>query len=364
MKTMHTSRNRFIQISVLVVIVAMATSNLMLLRGTNPSNVQAQAEELQVKPMVVYPEAFAESLPASETPAELIKNGERKPVNPPPAPSTSSADEEYEFPMFPLPKGENSVTNQFVPDSLDFLYKDGAADSALQADMPQSLNMPAPLRSFEGNSFQDNVDAGFGYLSPPDTNGDVGPDHYVQMTNLLVRVWDKDGNPLTAPFKLSSLFTPLGGQCAAPDVGDPIVLYDPLADRWLLSQFAFASTSSPPYHECIAISKTGDPTGAYWLYDFVTPGNEFPDYPKLGVWPDAYYMTTNQFLLGGNFDGAGAFAFERVKMLAGDPTASLIYFNLNLASHPEAIGGMLPSDLDGLTPPPPGRPNTFAYFLV
>jgi hypothetical protein len=235
------------------------------------------------------------------------------------------------------------------------------ADAAMQLVAP-TLNIPAPSLTFEGLGRAENIAAGFGNLSPPDTVGDVGPNHYVQQTNLLVRIWNKAGAPLTAPFRLSSLFAPLGGQCAAPDAGDPIVLYDPLSDRWMLSQFAFASQTAAPYHQCIAISMTPDPTGAYFLYDFITAGNEFPDYPKLGVWPDGYYMMVHQFTLGGPFNGTGVYAFNRFKMLTGDPTANYIYFNLNLASHPEAIGGSLPSDADGLNPPPPGRPNTFIYF--
>jgi hypothetical protein len=75
-------------------------------------------------------------------------------------------------------------------------------------------------------------------------------------------------------------------------------------------------------------------------------------------------MTVNQFTNAGPFNGTGAYSFDRTKMLAGDPTASYIYFNLSLAAHPEAIGGMLPSDFDGLIPPAPGRPNTFAYFTA
>src|SRR6185369_4874202 len=236
-------------------------------------------------------------------------------------------------------------------------------DAAMQLVAP-TLNIPAPSLTFEGLGRTENINAGFGNLSPPDTVGDVGPNHYVQQTNLLVRVWNKAGTPLTAPFRLSSLFAPLGGQCAQPDNGDPIVLYDQLSDRWMLSQFAFASQTAAPYHQCIAISKTPDPTGAYFLYDFVTAGNEFPDYPHLGVWPDGYYMMVHQFTLGGPFNGTGAYAFNRMKMLVGDPTANYIYFNLNLASHPEAIGGSLPSDADGLAPPPPGRPNTFVYFTT
>jgi hypothetical protein len=244
-------------------------------------------------------------------------------------------------------------------------------DRALQADTP-TLNIPSPLLTFEGNGRNENIAAGFGNLSPPDTNGDVGPNHYVQQTNLLVRVWNKAGVPLTAPFRLSSLWAIAnggpGGQCSAPDAGDPIVLYDPLADRWLLSQFAYASQTAAPYHQCIAISKTSDPTGAYYLYDFITGGttggNEFPDYPHLGVWPDGYYMMVHQFTLGGPFNGTGAYSFNRAKMLAGDATANYIYFNLNLASHPEGIGGGLFADLDGLNPPPVGAPDIFAYLTA
>ena len=240
-------------------------------------------------------------------------------------------------------------------------------DKALQTSIP-SPNMPSPIISFEGLGSTDNINAGFGSLSPPDPNGYVGPNNYVQQDNLLVRIWDKSGNPLVAPFKLSNLFAVAnggpGGQCAATDEGDPVVLYDKFADRWILSQFGFAVSGDPipPFHECIAVSKTGDPIGAYYAYDFVTPGSDFPDYPKLGVWPDGYYMTVNQF--SPNFDGAGVYSFNRVKMLAGDATANFIYFNLNLTSFPEGIGGMLPSDLDGLTPPPASRPNTFAYFTA
>jgi len=244
-------------------------------------------------------------------------------------------------------------------------------DEALQASAP-TVNIPSPSGSFEGNGRTENIAAGFGNLSPPDTNGDVGPNHYVQQTNLLVRVWNKAGVPLTAPFRLSSLWAISnggpGGQCAAPDAGDPIVLYDPMADRWLLSQFAFASQTAAPYHQCIAISKTPNPTGAYYLYDFVTGGttggNEFPDYPHIGVWPDGYYMMVHQFTLGGPFNGTGAYSFNRAKMLAGDPTANYIYFNLNLASHPEGIGGGLFADLDGLNPPPAGAPNIFGYLTA
>ena len=237
-------------------------------------------------------------------------------------------------------------------------------DDAVVQNLSVEPTLAEPDVSFDGLSNTDNG-VSFGFtVFPPDTNGDVGPNHYVQMTNLLVRVFNKAGTPLTPAFRLSSLWQNLGGQCAAQDNGDPVVVYDPLADRWVLSQFAFASTSAPPFHECIAVSQTPDPTGAWFLYDFVTPGANFPDYPKLAVWNNAYFMTTNQFLNGASFNGAGVFAFDRNKMLAGDPSAAMVYFDLNITRFPEQIGGMLAADLDGLTPPPAGAPGVFAYFVA
>jgi hypothetical protein len=175
------------------------------------------------------------------------------------------------------------------------------------------------------------------------------------VVNDAYRIWDKTGVPLTPARRISSIFTALGTPCATTDDGDPIALYDPLADRWLISQFC--TIADPFNHQLIAISQTGDPTGAYFLYDFQMPNDKFNDYPKFGVWPDAYYMTDNQFNQAGTaFLGGGAFAFDRGKMLVGDPTASYIYFDLFLLD--PNIGGMLPSDLDGLNAPPPGTTSS------
>jgi len=265
---------------------------------------------------------------------------------------------------------ENRAIKHVSADALKAASVEGGLKDGALASLPGPNVMATPNLTFEGLGRTENIAAGFGSLSPPDTNGYVGPNHYVQQDNLLVRVWNKTGTALTAPFKLSSLFTVAnggpGGICSTNDNGDPVVLYDEMADRWLLSQFAFTGTgTAPPFHQCIAISKTSDPTGAYYAYDFVTPGSEFPDYPHLGVWPDGYYMTANQFTEPGDiFNGTGCYSFNRTKLLAGDPAANYIYFNLNTTSFPEAIGGMLPSDLDGVTLPPLGRANTFAYFTT
>jgi hypothetical protein len=230
-------------------------------------------------------------------------------------------------------------------------------DGGLQSSAT-GITMPGPTATFAGIS-ADGADTVGGRYAPPDTVGDVGPNHYVQAVNTVVRVFDKNGAPLSNLVSLSTFFGPLGSGCNG-EFGDPIVLYDPLADRWLISQFGLPNGFQPPFHQCIGISQTPDPTGAFYLYDFLMP-NKVNDYPHFGVWPDGYYMSDNQFAIGGgSFAGAGLLAFDRVKMLVGDPTASYIYFDY-FPIDPSS-GGMLPSDLDGLTPPPPGTPNLFMEF--
>jgi len=240
-------------------------------------------------------------------------------------------------------------------------YQNGDA-TLTQANQRLAARAAAALpaaTTFEGLADTDN---GAGLVNPSDSNGAVGPNHYVEVVNNRVRVFDKSGNALTAPFRQSSLFAGVGGLCGTVDDGDPIVLYDKLADRWQISQFAFRATNAPPYHQCVAESVNGDPTGAYYLYDFQLPGQNFPDYPKLSTWPDAYYMSIREFFLGGSFRGEGAIALDRKKMLAGDPTATLILFDEGSLSN--ASSGMLPLDFDGVLPPPAGMPNVFAIYTA
>lgn len=272
-------------------------------------------------------------------------------------------------PVSSLPPDEGSKPNE--PGEVKSVpiktvrFETGDPDTASQDPVVQDAPVPAaitpPVFTFPGLSNASNA-ALFGFqVSPPDTVGDVGPNHYVQMVNLMFQVFDKAGNALTPPRKVSNIFAPLGAPCGPTDDGDPIVLYDPLADRWLISQFC--TVADPFNHQIIAISQTPDPTGAYYLYDFQMPNNKFNDYPKFGVWTDAYYMTDNQFNQAGTaFLGAGVFAFDRAKMLAGDPTASYIYFDVE-NGNPD-IGGMLPADIDGIVPPPAGAPGLFAYFVA
>ena len=184
---------------------------------------------------------------------------------------------------------------------------------------------------------------------PPDTDGDVGPDHYFQMINLSFAIWDKDGNKLYGPVDNSTLWQGFIGAWTGTNDGDPIVLYDELADRWIASQFAIY-TSNGKYYQLVAVSESGDPLGAYYRYAFEF--DQFNDYPKLGVWPDGYYVTFNFFDNG--FAGAGIAAFEREKMLVGDEDAQMVFFG----PYPDKFS-LQPSDVDGQAPPA-GSPNFIA----
>jgi hypothetical protein len=206
---------------------------------------------------------------------------------------------------------------------------------------------PSTTTNFDGIG---NGVAGFTVNSaPPDTNGDVGPNHYVQIVNTDFAVYNKSGTLLYGPNPINTLWSGFGGGCQTNDDGDPVVVYDRISDRWIISQF---SVSTTPYLQCVAVSQTNDPTGAYYRYSFSYGNSDFPDYPKMGVWPDAYYETFNIFGNGGNtFSGARVCAYDRTKMLSGQ-AATQQCFNTSTT-----YGGILPSHLTGPTLPPAGSPN-------
>lgn len=241
-----------------------------------------------------------------------------------------------------------TIREMGVPGEMENLILEGERpqieDPVLQTSITgNGLNLveplaPSPSANFEGIN---NI-AG---VYPPDTNGDVGPNHYVQMVNLHTQIWDKNGNSLYGPVTSNTIWSGFGGSCQTRNDGDPIVLYDQLADRWIVSQF----TASNPYGECVAVSTTGDPTGSWYRYFFQFSTSVFYDYPKLGVWPDGYYLTANRFTSA--FQGASAIVLERDKMLNGQ-TARFVQFNTSTS-----YGSLLPADLDGPTLPPTGSPN-------
>ncbi|MBI3668017.1 MAG: fibronectin type III domain-containing protein [Acidobacteria bacterium] len=191
--------------------------------------------------------------------------------------------------------------------------------------------------------------------APPDTNMAVGPNHIVQWVNSSIAVFDKNGNLRTGyPKPGNALWSGFGGPCETTNDGDPVAQYDAAADRWVMSQLGNAFTNGP-YYYCIAVSTSPDPTGTYnrYAYNF---GSYLNDYPKMGMWSDAYYSSHNRFYLGISFAGAEACAFDRTKMLAGQAAIGVCF--ITSASY----DSLLPSDLDGATLPPAGSPNFFMDF--
>lgn len=197
----------------------------------------------------------------------------------------------------------------------------------------------------------------YGFLlefSPPDTNGAVGATQYVQWVNAEFAVFDKaTGALLAGPTQGNALWHGFGGGCETNNDGDPIVQYDKLAQRWILTQF---SITTLPYTQCIAVSTSSDATGTYHRYAFSFGNSDYSDYPKLGVWPDAYYMSFNVFLDGSTFIGTNACALDRNAMLAGK-NATIVCFQ-----QPSTVASLLPSDMDGTIEPAAGEPAFFMNF--
>ena len=212
-----------------------------------------------------------------------------------------------------------------------------------------SLAATSPGLGFAGVG---NGDYGFApNAAPPDTNGAVGATQFVQWVNESFAVFDKtSGTKLYGPAAGNTLWSGFGGGCQNNNDGDPIVQYDKAAGRWIFTQF---SVSTTPYLQCVAVSQSSDATGPYYRYAFQY--SNFPDYPKLGVWPDAYYIAFNMFQ-GNFFAGSQLCAYDRASMLAG-VQATQQCFQLS-----SSFGGVLPSDLDGSTPPPAGAPNFMLNF--
>ena len=223
-------------------------------------------------------------------------------------------------------------------------------DSALQQAPGTEINA-APATSFGG--------VGSSGAAPPDTNLAVGPNHVVQWVNLSFAIYDKAGVIFAGyPKAGNALWSGFGGPCETRNDGDPIVQYDSIADRWVMSQLA--NTSGPTFYQCFAVSQSPDPTGAYFRYAYTF--SDLNDYPKIGIWPSAFFASYNMFhpiaggLLGYTFQGSKVCAYDRNAMLSGSSGATSVCFQLS-----SSFGGLLPSDFDGgaANPPPAGSPNFF-----
>ncbi|MBZ5521076.1 MAG: DUF11 domain-containing protein [Acidobacteriia bacterium] len=263
-----------------------------------------------------------------------------------PAPPADAAHEAEEIRSIPLPSGFKPATEP---------------DPVLQRTTVQAPALAAPtiIKNFDGlgtgvpPTFQPR-------FAPPDTNGAVGLTQYVQWVNVSFAVFDKATTNITlGPLNGNTIWSGFGGSCEANNDGDPIIIYDKLADRWVFTQFVVRNPTPPPafgpFLQCVAVSTTPDATGTYNRYAFTY--SNFDDYPKMGVWPDAYYVTFNMFNPTGTaFVGADACAYDRNAMLNGQPATQICF------QQGPSVGGLLPSDVDGHVAPPAGSPNFLMYF--
>ena len=204
------------------------------------------------------------------------------------------------------------------------------------------LNLLGVGNGFPGYSIPD---------APTDVNLAVGDTQVLQWVNVSYAIFDKTtGAVIMGPILGNAFWSGFGGACQTNNSGDIIAQWDKVAHRWVATQNVFSS----PYMTCVAISTTPDATGTYYRFAYPQPG--FPDYPKWGIWSDAYYQSQNNFgATGYTYVGAYACAYERAKMLVGDSTAKQICFQTGTFDD-----SLLPADLDSVgTPPPSGQQELF-----
>jgi len=224
-------------------------------------------------------------------------------------------------------------------------YYSNQTDPSVQRLMGDNRQPPL-INNFEGVPCINQV-------SNPDTEGDVGPNHYFQMVKRSFAIWDKYGNMLYGPVENKILWDNLIGPWTDMTFTDPIVLYDPISDRWLASCMVY--TLLVGYYEVIAISETPDPLGSWYCYAYEF--DNMPDYPKFGVWLDGYYMTINEYYITPSYqavwEGLSVMIFNREDMINGNPEPETILFDFEPSGDDMYLDPscFLPADIDGSLPP-------------
>src|SRR5258706_7868108 len=218
---------------------------------------------------------------------------------------------------------------------------------------------PTPATSFDGLDVNTWC-AGH----PPDTNGDVGPNHYIETVNTSVGIFNKTTGAQIAAFTFNTFMSQgaFGNLCDTNNFGDPVVVYDTFEDRWIITDFAFTltggSVNNPPgSFQCFAASKTSDPVLGGWNFYSINTAGGLGDYPKFAIWPDGLYMSTNMFgyPAGAPFQGARAYAFNKAQMYAGAPSVQVLTFDV-----PAGDFTLLPSNARLQAGSPPlGSPNYY-----
>lgn len=233
------------------------------------------------------------------------------------------------------------VPNRYEGSMENLVEGKSSSEGTLQTKMGSFLAPQAIEANFDG--------IGHTGIIPPDPTGAAGPNHYVQAVNSSIAIFSKEGALEVGPVSLGSF---LGNPSNS---GDPIVLYDQLADRWLVSEFGDGINSL-----LVAISETSDPAGAYFVYEILN--GQFEDYPHYSVWTDGYYLTTNGMGSGGGFSSREVFVLERDAMLVGDPNAQIVGLNLRgQFANPTTIFSPGSANLTGFTTPQ-NSPGYFVYL--
>ncbi|MDX1652857.1 MAG: T9SS type A sorting domain-containing protein [Brumimicrobium sp.] len=239
-----------------------------------------------------------------------------------------------------------------VYDESQMVYEHDEGDVKANRKRPEAVNPNAlpkgedPARQKDYPKADNDINLGvnfngLGGAFPPDPSGAVSPDYYVQAVNTAYRVYNKDGTSSSGAMALNTLWP------GSNNSGDPIVMWDRHAEKFVITQFQTGSNKI-----LFAISTTTDPLGTFHLYEFSFPS--FPDYPKYSIWSDGYYMTSNTYT-------QNVVAFEREKMIAGDPSASMIALNLPSFSTGYGFRSVLPADADGDLPPYGTPMNLFLF---
>ena len=282
-------------------------------------SLQLNAQEIPAKPILISTGTFLGETKAlrdlqqvsPEAYNLMVAKANKKLLNP------KLRDRSYPYAAEALPKGP---------------------DAAWQKEMGNNESKKkAPIRNFEGQTSP---------YYPPDCNGSVGPNHYFQTVNTTYAIYNKAGTKLAGPTDLNLVFGSVTG--ASCNDGDPLILYDDQADRWLFVEFSLCGTNE---YMLIAVSSSPDPAGSYYAYSFDVA--DTPDFEKMGVWRDGYYMATN------TDPGTDVYVFEREAMIAGAASPKMVAFDN--PNRPTSIDGFMcipPIDNDGAFAPS-GSPGLF-----
>jgi hypothetical protein len=335
MKTLRRFRNRaFIYMRTLAAIVLFSAAAAMVLVAASPGGGQTKAKIARLTPK------FTNSVALDVSPALRDLR--------PPATVFARPFKEFDMEIRPE-RGRRELENKgYSPDGA--LQRSPRARTAAPAP-----SIPGPVQNFEGLSNEDNFSIFGGRVNPPDNMGAVGPNHYVELINIILGIYDKSGNKLVGPIDIGALWANFAVPDCTDPSGDPVVIYDQFTDRWILSQFTTSGLDDPnkPFWNCVAVSTTGDPTGTYYRYAFETAHFQFfPDYPKYGLWTDSYVITTREF--GPTIEyGIGVYALEKNKMVNGQPARSVSFFiDGNDPDLLPLVGdGLLPAYADGKQKP-------------